>query len=293
LAEDEVRSDPTAEWLDVDERQREIVELFVEQQERFSRAVASDAYRAQQHATWTRVRRDPPEETIGEYLEKRERQSARRRREEARSEANQKRRADRRTQQIAEFEAEVRAFQEHQARTIRALTPIRGGNGRTGRPNLRTQALIPKIVELRELGLSTREMARETGLSVHTVRIYAPWVSRSAAMARKHARWKASGTPVVPPWQRKQVQEAQPPSPPDPMITIAMSDKNAKLLKRAYELEVKHNGSKETFDEWLRGCLMGGVEVAMDDFCGRGWISESEVRKFDLFADGSDLKRTA
>jgi DNA-directed RNA polymerase specialized sigma24 family protein len=67
---------------------------------------------------------------------------------------------------------------------------------------MRTRAQLERARRLRVEGFSLREIVEVTGLSKETVMRHTPVVPRAEAMRRKHVRWKARGTPVLPPWRR-------------------------------------------------------------------------------------------
>lgn len=174
LHEDGVRSDPTIDWFDCEDRQREVAELFEEQQFRFARAIGADHYRAQRFKTGTRAtryHREPVPSDLGPTA--------------------------------AQLAARVRRKQKQQAPIAYAAAMADSKSRRNGGGHYLCDDAIARVRELRAQGRSIREIARETGVSRDTVMKYAQWVDRSDAMERKHARWRAEGMPVLPPWRKR------------------------------------------------------------------------------------------
>ncbi len=62
---------------------------------------------------------------------------------------------------------------------------------------------IRRARELQAQGHNLRAISRETGLSLETVRKFVQKLSRSEGLKRYHARRKAEGRPILPPWQIK------------------------------------------------------------------------------------------
>lgn len=87
------------------------------------------------------------------------------------------------------------------AKKITAVRSLRNGAG-----NYAGLAKIDEARRLRESGLSLRAIARETGLSKATVTAYVKRIDRSDALKNFHARRKADGRPIVPPWQKKRAK---------------------------------------------------------------------------------------
>src|SRR5271166_2091291 len=203
LSEDGTCSDPTAGWVEVDEFQVDIMELFAEQQVLHQRAIAGDAYYAQRFDRTVRARVERRDGLTSyeqrELEEREERGRQKKRRASLRREALGRVHADRR-----ERERRVHAAQVKHERRVRETTDrIRETKKRrNGAGHYADPLKLVRACEMRAAGASLRQIARETGLHKETVRSHTQWTGQSEAMVMTHKRWKAEGRPVVPPWQR-------------------------------------------------------------------------------------------
>ncbi len=174
-----------------DERQRDILEEFAALQSRWSSAARWAHHRAQRHATWTRTaRRDRSRDRgpFGPTVEELEARMARRRVAETRAAARKAEQAE------VEFRSAAPAIY---AKRVQAVRERRHGAGRYV-----DEHIVARARQLRDSGLSIRAIARQTGLARQTIQRYVAWISQSDALRYMHARFKAEGRPVLPPWQR-------------------------------------------------------------------------------------------
>lgn len=210
LAEDGVRTDPTADWVEVDDHQKDIAELFAEQQHRWSGAISGDAIRAQRFDRTVRarfkIRVGLTSYEQRELDEREERRQKQKRRASLRREAVEQIRADHREREGRVHDAKAR----HELRVLETATRIsETKRRRNGAGHYADPSKLDRARELRAAGMSLRQIARETGLHKETIRSHTQWIGQSEAMAMTHKRWKAEGRPVVPPWQRSHEAAAE------------------------------------------------------------------------------------
>lgn len=87
---------------------------------------------------------------------------------------------------------------------------------------------VERVRALASSGAGIREIARETGIDRHTVSAYVGGGDKAAGLRRHHARRKAEGRPVLPPWQTKRqtdvtVEPTLPPPKPSQLAPVAPS----------------------------------------------------------------------
>lgn len=186
---------PEADELDRSVTLRcEILDEFADHQSRWERAIGQAHYRSQRFKTWTLVRRrrEVDQGPFGPTVEELRERELRRDRARAAEAARRARVAV----LVAQLEAKINAPSINMDRTRRTREKRRGAG------NYVPEEKIAAAISLRRAGKSIRDIAKETGLSKVTVQKYVDWVPKPEAMRRMHARLRAEGRGVLPPWRR-------------------------------------------------------------------------------------------
>lgn len=99
--------------------------------------------------------------------------------------------------------SQLRKFRERYIGLSPLQQFLRDGGMQPNAPNRLDLSKIQQIHTLAAQGASGREIARIVGVHRETVLAYTGPLDRSAGLRRHHARRKAEGRPILPPWQLK------------------------------------------------------------------------------------------